>query len=418
MDRLIIKGQADLKGSVKIKGSKNSALPIMVSSLLSTNSLELKNLPNLDDIKNMKKLLISFGAIIKNTTDGIEIRCKKIVNKDADYDIVRKMRASILILGPLMARFGKARISLPGGCAIGTRPIDIHLNGLKKLGANFSVENGYVVGQVNTQLIGNHIPLIFPSVGATENIIMASIMAKGKTIIENAAKEPEISDLANSLNKMGAKIKIKKNGIIEIEGVKKLLNSSHNIMSDRIVAGTFIIAAVMLNKKFEVEDIESSHLTALISALTKMGANLKIKKNKIQIMPSKQINGIRIQTAPYPGFPTDLQAQIMALMSLAKGNSQIKENIFENRFMHVSELNRLGANIKVKKDIALISGGRKFKGAQVMASDLRASVSLVLAALCADGISTINRVYHLDRGYEKIENTLGKLGPSIKREKY
>jgi len=418
MDRLIIKGKADLRGSIRIKGSKNSALPIMVSALLSDYTLKLKNLPRLDDIKNMSKLLRSYGATIKTNEDNLDINCQKITNKDADYDIVRKMRASILILGPLLTRFGEVKISLPGGCAIGTRPIDIHLEGLKKLGANFIVENGYVIGRVKEKLIGNHISLPFPSVGATENILMASTIAKGKTIIENAAMEPEITDLASCLNKMGAKIKIEKNRVIKIEGVKKLTKANHKIMSDRIVAGTFIIAAVMLNKNFEVKEIESSHLDALSSSLKEMGAKLKIKKNSIQIMPSKNLNGVKIQTAPYPGFPTDLQAQIMALMSLAKGNSQIKENIFENRFMHVPELNRLGADIKVKKDIAYISGERNLKGAQVMASDLRASVSLVLAALCAEGKSVINRVYHLDRGYEKIENTLGKLGPSIKRKKY
>ena len=418
MDRLIIKGKANLKGSIKIKGSKNSALPIMVSSLLSENTLKLKNLPKLDDIKNMSKLLRSYGAIIKSNKENLEINSKKIINKEADYDIVRKMRASILILGPLLARFGEAKISLPGGCAIGTRPIDIHLEGLKKLGANFEVDNGYVLGRVKSQLIGNHINLSYPSVGATENIMMAATIAKGKTIIENSALEPEILDLATSLNKMGAKIKIEKQGVIKIIGVKKLTNANHKIMSDRIVAGTFVIAAVMLNKKFEVKEITSKHLEALTSSLKKMGANLKIRKNSIKIMPSIKLKGIKIQTAPYPGFPTDLQAQIMALMSLANGSSQIKENIFENRFMHVPELNRLGAKIKVKKDIAFISGNRNLKGAQVMASDLRASVSLVLAALCSEGESVINRVYHLDRGYEKIENTLGKLGPLIKREKY
>ena len=418
MDKLIIKGSPDLSGSISIKGSKNSTLPIMVSSLLSKKSLKLTNIPKLEDIKNMSKLLRSFGANIKTREDSLDINCSKIINKVADYDIVRKMRASILILGPLLARFGEAKISLPGGCAIGTRPIDIHLDGLKKLGANFTVENGYVVGKVNNQLIGNHIKLSFPSVGATENIMMAASTAKGKTIIENSAMEPEITDLADCLNKMGSKININNNGVIKIIGVNKLNSTKHNIMGDRIVAGTFVIAAVMLNKKFEVKKIQSKHLEALTSALKEMGANVKLKENVIKILPTKKLNGIKIQTAPYPGFPTDLQAQMMALMSLAEGNSQIKENIFENRFMHVPELNRLGAKIKVKKDMAYITGSRNFKGAQVMASDLRASVSLVLAALCAEGESEINRVYHLDRGYEKIENTLGKLGPSIKRKKY
>ena len=418
MDKLIIKGGEDLSGEIFIKGSKNSALPIMVSSLLSEDTLKLKNVPKLVDIENMSKLLRNYGSTIKSNKDNLEINCKKIVNKDVDYDIVRKMRASILILGPLLSRFGKAKISLPGGCAIGTRPIDIHLDGLKKLGANFKVQNGYVLGQVNHQLTGSHIKLSFPSVGATENIMMAAVKAKGKTIIENAAKEPEILDLANSLNKMGSNIKITNKGVITITGVKKLNKANHKIMSDRIVAGTFVIAAVMLNKEFEVKEVETKHIKALISALKEMGANIKLKDNSIKILPTSELHGIKIQTSPYPGFPTDLQAQMMALMSLANGKSQIKENIFENRFMHVPELNRLGAKIKVKKDVAFISGSRNFKGAQVMASDLRASVSLVLAALCAEGESEINRVYHLDRGYEKIENTLGKLGPSIKRQKY
>ena len=417
MDKLLIEGGADLKGSIKIKGSKNSALPILVSSLLSNETLILKNLPLLDDISNMIKLLENYGVIVSRNKDEVNLNCNNIVNKNADYDIVRKMRASILILGPLISRFGKAKISLPGGCAIGTRPIDIHLDGLSRLGAKFSIDSGYVVGEVENKLIGNHIPLSFPSVGATESIMMASSLALGKTIIENAAMEPEILDLSKSLNSMGAKIKTNNSGVIEIEGVKNLTKATHKIMSDRIVAGTFIIVAVMLNKKFEVQDIETNHLEALFYALEKMGAKLKIKKNSIQIIPSKKLTGINIETAPYPGFPTDLQAQLMALMSIVDGDSQIKENIFENRYMHVPELNRLGADIKVKKDLAFIRGNRKLKGAQVMASDLRASVSLVLAALCAEGNSVINRVYHLDRGYEKIENTLGRLGPSIKREK-
>ena len=417
MDKLLIEGGAELKGSIKIKGSKNSALPILVSSLLSNETLILKNLPLLDDISNMIKLLENYGVIVSRNKDEVNLNCNNIINKNADYDIVRKMRASILILGPLISKFGKAKISLPGGCAIGTRPIDIHLDGLSRLGAKFSIDSGYVVGEVENKLIGNHIPLSFPSVGATESIMMASSIALGKTIIENAAMEPEILDLSKSLNSMGAKIKINDSGVIEIEGVKKLKKATHIVMSDRIVAGTFIIAAVMLNQKFEVHDIETNHLEALIYALKKMGANLNIQKNSILILPSEKLKGINIETSPYPGFPTDLQAQLMALMSIVDGNSQIKENIFENRYMHVPELNRLGADIKVKKDLAFIRGNRKLKGAQVMASDLRASVSLVLAALCAEGNSVINRVYHLDRGYEKIENTLGRLGPSIKREK-
>ena len=327
------------------------------------------------------------------------------------------MRASILVLGPLLSRFKKAKSSLPGGCAIGTRPIDIHLDGLNKLGVDFEIDKGFVRGCVKRKLIGETITLSFPSVGATENIIMAATQAEGISIINNAAQEPEIYDLAECLNKMGAKISGAGSSSIKIVGVNKFYQTDYSIMSDRIVAGTYIIAAVMLNKEFTVKNINPHHLYSLIEILISMGANLKIFENYITILPSKKIYGINIKTAPYPGFPTDLQAQVMALMSMAEGPSQITEKIFENRFMHVSELNRLGANIKIKNDTAYIEGGKKFKGAQVMASDLRASVSLVLAALCAEGETQVNRVYHLDRGYEKIEKTLGKCGPIIIREK-
>ena len=417
MDRLIITGKANLFGSISVKGSKNASLPILVSSLLSKEDLELYNVPEFADIRNMKKILLQYGVLMKENSNQLTINAKNITNKVADYDIVRKLRASILILGPLLSRFNKARISLPGGCAIGTRPIDIHLEGLSKLGAIISIENGFVNAEVLGSLMGNYINLSFPSVGATENILMASIFAKGKTIIDNAAKEPEIIDLANCLKSMGAKIVGEGTNQIEIQGITKLQKAKHTILSDRIVAGTYIIAAVMLNKEFEVNNLESSHLTTLIKLLRKMGANLVVNKDSVIIAPSLKLHGIKIETAPYPGFPTDLQAQVMALMSIANGNSQIKETIFENRFMHVSELNRLGADIKVKKETAFIKGNRKFKGAQVMASDLRASVSLVLAGLCAEGNTIINRVYHLDRGYEKIEETLGKCGSIIKRQK-
>ena len=392
-------------------------MPILASSLLSEEDLELYNVPEFTDIRNMKKILLQYGVLMTENSSQLTINAKNITNQVADYDIVRKLRASILILGPLLSRFNKARISLPGGCAIGTRPIDIHLEGLSKLGAIISIENGFVNAEVLGSLMGNYINLSFPSVGATENILMASIFAKGKTIIDNAAKEPEIIDLANCLKSMGAKIVGEGTNQIEIQGITKLQKAKHTILSDRIVAGTYIIAAVMLNKEFEVNNLESSHLTTLIKLLRKMGANLVVNKDSVIIAPSLKLHGVKIETAPYPGFPTDLQAQVMALMSIANGNSQIKENIFENRFMHVSELNRLGADIKVKKETAFIKGNRKLKGAQVMASDLRASVSLVLAGLCAEGDTIINRVYHLDRGYEKIEETLGKCGPIIKRQK-
>jgi len=417
MDKLQITGKANLTGSISVSGSKNAALPIMIASLLSEDSLYLKNLPALQDIVTMKKLLENFGIKIKKINSQTFFDSTNINNSLADYDLVRKMRASILVLGPLIARFKKAKISLPGGCAIGTRPIDIHLNGLEKLGVKFSIENGFVSAEVKKDLTGAHIKLSFPSVGATENIMMAASIAKGETIIENAAREPEIEDLAKCLNKMGAKITGAGTTQIIIEGVKNLSNSEHTIISDRIVAGTYVIAAVMLNNEFIIKKIKPDLLSKPLEVLQNMGAKLEIGNDFIKVLPSSCIKGIALETRPYPGFPTDLQAQIMALMSVAKGNSQIKEMIFENRFMHVSELNRLGARIKTKKDVAYIEGGRSLKGAKVMASDLRASVSLVLAGLYAEGKTTINRLYHLDRGYEKIEETLGKCGPMITRLK-
>ena len=417
MDKLIIQGESDLFGSIDIPGSKNASLPILVASLLSEKNLNLTNIPNLQDVKSMILLLRSFGVKINENNSKLTLNAKNLKNNIADYDLVRKMRASILVLGPLLARFKKAKISLPGGCSIGTRPIDIHLNSLNKLGINFEIENGFISGLVKNELIGNIIDLPFPSVGATENIMMAAILAKGKTIINNAAKEPEIIDLGECLNSMGAKIIGHGTNTINIEGVNSLHDSSYDIMFDRIVAGTYVLAGVMINKKFIVKNIKSKYLESLIQTLIKMKANLMVNDNDITILPSKKIIGINIETAPYPGFPTDLQAQIMALMCMANGPSTIKEKIFENRFMHVSELNRLGANIKIKKDTAYVEGNKQFKGAQVMASDLRASVSLVLAGLCAKGETTVNRVYHLDRGYEKIEETLGIYGPIIRREK-
>ena len=417
MDRIRIQGKADLKGSINIPGSKNAALPILVASLLNKENLKIKNIPDLQDVESMINLLGSFGVDISKNQNDLILNASKIKNNIADYDLVRKMRASILVLGPLLARFKEATISLPGGCAIGTRPIDIHLDSLSKLGVKFQIENGYVRGVVKDELIGATINLPFPSVGATENIIMAASLARGITLINNAAKEPEIIDLAKALNSMGAKISFSGGDCIKVEGVNSLKEAEHTIMFDRIVAGTYILAGVMLNKKFTVNNIDPIFLKSLTDTLKRMKANLDIQENYVTTLPSKEIIGTDIETAPYPGFPTDLQAQIMSLMCIANGKSKISEKIFENRFMHVAELNRLGANIKIKNDIAYIQGNIKFKGAQVMASDLRASVSLVLAALCAEGETVIHRVYHLDRGYEKIEKTLGIHGPIITREK-
>ena len=415
MDKLIISGKYKIKGSIKVHGSKNAALPILVASLLSKKNLTLTNIPQVDDINNMIKLLRGYGSKLKLKNNSVIINNKNLKNISADYDIVRKMRASILILGPLLSRFGYSKISLPGGCAIGTRPIDIHLEGLIKLGAKFNIQNGFVVGSVKSRLKGNKIRLPFPSVGATENILMASVLAKGETLIENAAREPEIKDLGNCLVKMGAKIEGHGTKKIFIEGVENLNEATHRIISDRIVAGSYIIMAIMLNSNFEVKNVNPDHLKSLIQILIKMGSNLEICEKSVKIFPSKKLKSTKVKTSPYPGFPTDLQAQLMALMSIVNGNSQIQETVFENRFMHVPELNRLGAKIKLSKDKASIIGGQKFKGAQVMASDLRASISLVLAALSAEGQTVINRVYHLDRGYEKIEKKLSNCGAYIKR---
>ena len=417
MDKIRIKGNANLKGNIDVPGSKNASLPILVSSLLSKNNLTLMNVPNLADIETMIKLLESFGVKTNNSGKKIILNARNIENKTAEYDLVRKMRASILVLGPLLSRFKEAKISLPGGCAIGTRPIDIHLSALSNLGVNFEIENGFVKGYVRKQLCGSIINLPFPSVGATENILMASCLAEGTTIINNPAKEPEIIDLANALNVMGAKIFSAGSDTITIHGVKHLGEAEYNIMFDRIVAGTFILAAVMTNNEFIINKIDPSSLSSLIETLNTMNAKLKINQDSIKVLRSNKIIGTNVETAPYPGFPTDLQAQIMSLMSIADGPSTIIEKIFENRFMHVAELNRLGADIKIQKDKAFINGNRKFKGAQVMASDLRASVSLILAGLCAEGDTVVNRVYHLDRVYEKIEETLGKCGPIMIREK-
>ncbi len=417
MDKLIISGNKSLKGSINVHGSKNAALPIIVSSLLSDHDLTLSNIPDVEDINNMLKLIKIYGVKLIKNKNSITINSSSLKNISANYDIVRKMRASILILGPLLSRFGYSKIYLPGGCAIGTRPIDIHLKGLKKLGADFKVENGFVIGKVRKKLVGNKIKLPFPSVGATENILMASVLAKGETIIYQAAREPEIEDLGNCLVSMGAKIDGLGSNKIYIQGVDSLKAAEHEIISDRIVAGTFMILSVMLNSNIEIKKFNPNHLKSLIKILKKMGANFNILENSVKINPYKNLKSIKVKTSPYPGFPTDLQAQLMALMSMAKGTSEIKETVFENRFMHVPELNRLGAKILLNKDKAIVEGGRKYKGAQVMASDLRASVSLVLAALCADGKTTINRVYHLDRGYEAIEKYLGKLGAKIMRLK-
>jgi len=421
MQKLIIKGNKTLSGTIKISGSKNATLPILASTILSDKKIEINNIPLVKDVITMTELLKHIGSNIK-----INLIKKKIIinNKEkflktlAPYSFLKTMRAGVIVLGPLLSKFGKAKVSLPGGCAIGTRPVDVHLYGLKKLGAKIKIKNGYIEAEAKNGLIGKKIKLPKISVGATENLIIAASYANGTTIIKNCACEPEILDLTNFLKKMGVNIKWISNREIKIIGGKKFKPVSHSVMFDRIEAGTFVIAGALIGKKLKIVSLETKIIKKELKILRKMGVKLKINKNEIVILNSKNIRPVKIKTEPYPGFPTDLQAQIMVLMTRANGTSKIKENIFENRFMHVPELNRMGAKIKVSGNLSKIDDINSLYGAEVMATDLRASVSLVLAGLIAKNKTIINRVYHLDRGYENLENKLRKCGANISRTNY
>ena len=416
MDKISILGGKTLEGIIKISGSKNATLPILASSLLTSEKSNLYNVPNLLDVITMKDLLSSLGINIKANQKSLFLEPGNNISTHADYELVRKMRASVLVLGPLLARYGEAEVSLPGGCAIGSRPVDIHIDALKKMGANIEIKDGYIKAKVkNKRLIGADISFAKVSVGATENIIMAASLAEGKTIIRNAALEPEIDDLISVLNKMGANINRLDNNQIEVEGVNNLKGFSHSVMPDRIEAGTYAMAAVITGGKIQLLNAEKKYLTNVIKYLIKVGAKIEYNIDGILIEGPKIIKNINIKTEVYPGFPTDLQAQAMALMTVAKGSSVIEESIFENRFMHIAELVRFGANIKISGFKAHIKGRKKLNGAQVMATDLRASSSLILAALKAEGETIINRVYHLDRGYENLEKKLSMCGANIRR---
>ncbi len=421
MDKINIKGEKKLYGSVKISGAKNSALPILFSTLLVEGKHTIKNLPNLADVNFSLKILQELGATYAfdkaNATAQINIPEK--LKSIAAYDLVRKMRASILVLGPLLARLGCAKVSLPGGCAIGKRPIDFHLKAFKRLGAKITVVEGYVFATCK-KLKGAEVFFEQPTVGGTENILMAAALTKGITVLKNAAKEPEVVDLGNYLSKMGVQIKGLGTSTITILGAQKLQTpESHLIISDRIEAGTFICAALIAKSNINVENINPDHLKALLKTLKEAGARFEILEMSIKVLGAeiKNLKPINIKTAPYPGFPTDLQAQVMTLLTQADGISLIEEEIFENRFMHVQELARLGAHIKTNFKRAQIFGPSKLTGACVMATDLRASASLVLAGLAAKGTTQVSRVYHLDRGYEKIEEKISNLGGSIERIK-
>ncbi len=415
MQRLEVLGANKLKGQIKISGSKNASLPILAATLLSKNKITLKNLPKVKDIETMINLLQSLGSITKFTKQSLVIDNSKQKKVFASYNLVKTMRAGILVLGPLLAKFSNAKVSLPGGCAIGTRPVDIHLKALSKLGVKFKILNGYVLANAPKGLIGTTISFSKISVGATENLIIAACFAKGKTILKNCAIEPEIKDLVNFLLKMGCNIKWIGKRSIKISGVKQIKEISYSVMFDRIEAGTYLIAAALTEGKLQIKSVIPKIIKTEIDILKKIGAKIKVNHDKINIVGNKKIKNLEIKTAPYPGFPTDLQAQIMVLLCKANKKSIIKEDIFENRFMHVAELNRMGAQILTKGNKAVVQGNINFAPAELMATDLRASVSLVLAALTAKGKSVINRIYHLDRGYENIEKKLKKVGAKIRR---
>ena len=415
MEKLEVFGASKLKGEIRISGSKNASLPILAATLLSEKKIILSNLPKVKDIETMIYLLTSLGSKININKDKIEIDNSKISKTVAPYELVKTMRGSILVLGPLLARFQNVKCSMPGGCNLGLRPIDIHLKALAKLGVKYKIIKGYVHAKAPKGLIGTKIKFPKISVGATENIIIAASLAKGKTILSNCAIEPEIKDLVNFLNKMGCKITWIGRREVKIIGVKKFKEVTYKVMFDRIEAGTMLIAAAMNEGNLKITEIKPNIIKKEISILKKIGAKIKIIDNEIEIKGSKKIKNINLTTSPFPGFPTDLQAQMMVLLCKANKKSIITEDIFENRFMHVAELKRMNAKIEIKGNKAFIQGRSTFQSAELMATDLRASVSLVLAALCAKGKSTISRIYHLDRGYESIEKKLNKAGAKIKR---
>ena len=417
MQKLIIVGGKKLNGSINISGSKNATLPILAASILSQNKVTITNIPLVKDVETMINLLSLLGSKIKlvKKRKKIEILNANELNTFVSYNLVKTMRAGILVLGPLLARYNKATVSLPGGCAIGSRPVNLHLAALKKMGVNFKIKGGYINAIAKNGLIGNKITFPKISVGATENTMLAACLAKGKTILNNCACEPEIKDLSRFLVKMGCKIRWLEKRKIEINGVTNLKPLTYRVMFDRIEAGTYMIASAVTDGRIKIKNINPKIIKNEILVMKKMGVIINIKSKEIIVRNSKYIKKINLKTSPYPGFPTDLQAQIMVLMCGANGVSKITENIFENRFMHIPELNRMGAKIKIKGNQAIIQGKKKLNGAELMATDLRASVSLVLAALSSKSKTTINRVYHLDRGYENIEKKLSNCGAQIKR---
>jgi UDP-N-acetylglucosamine 1-carboxyvinyltransferase len=421
VDKIIVQGGRRLEGEVTVSGSKNAALPILISSLLTAEPCVYQAIPNLADIHTTLRLLSGLGVKLDREAwarggGDLTLQAEAVGKLEASYDLVKTMRASFLVMGPLLARFGEARVSTPGGCAIGARPVNLHLKGLEALGATIEQTHGYIVARA-ARLRGAKIYLDLPSVGATENLLMAAALAEGTTVIENAAKEPEIEDLAAALNKMGARIDGAGRDIIKIEGVSDLHGVTHRVIPDRIEAGSFVIAGALSGGEISVKGARPAHLEAFLIKLKEAGLTLSADENSIKVRGDGKLKSVDVTTLPYPGFSTDLQAQMMVLMAVADGVSVITETIFENRFMHAQELDRMGAHIRLEGNHAVVRGVKELSGAPVMASDLRASVALILAGLVAGGTTEISRVYHLDRGYERIEQKLSKLGARIERVK-
>jgi len=412
--RLEIDGGVPLRGSVRVSAAKNAALPALAASLLTAEPVRLTNVPDLVDVRTMVRLVETLGATIRRERGELAAQVSRVTNDVAPYDLVSTMRASVLVLGPLVARHGSARVALPGGCAIGVRPIDQHLKGLARLGAEIAIENGYVVARAS-RLKAARIATDLVTVTGTENLMMAAALAEGTTVIENAAREPEVVDLATLLTAMGARIRGAGTPRVEIEGVSELAGTSHRIIPDRIEAGTLIVAGAITGGDVTVTDLVPDHLSALMAKLDECGVDLEVGPTSVRVRAPGRPRAADVTTSPFPGFPTDMQAQVMTLLGLADGQSRVTETIFENRFMHVAELARMGARIETDGAIAVIRGVSRYQGAPVMASDLRASAALVLAGLAAHGRTTVSRVYHLDRGYERLETKLTALGARIER---
>ncbi|MBS0171195.1 MAG: UDP-N-acetylglucosamine 1-carboxyvinyltransferase [Nitrospira sp.] len=416
MDQILIHGGRRLKGEVRTSGAKNAALPILASTILGGGECVLSNMPSVVDVLTMGKLLRMLGIAVAQEGEHTVVDAQTIASTEAPYDLVRTMRASVLVLGPLVARMGEAKVSLPGGCAIGSRPVNFHLAGLEKMGASVEIEHGYIKATAR-RLRGNRIYFDIPSVTGTENLMMAAVLAEGTTVLENAAKEPEITDLAEFLVKRGARIAGAGTDMITIEGVTDLHGAEHAVIPDRIEAGTYLVAGAITGGEVSVERCRPEHMEPLLVKLREGGVQLTEESGSIHLKINGRLKGTNVRTSPHPGFPTDMQAQFVALMAVAEGTSVVTETIFESRFMHVEELRRMGADIRVEGNRVVITGKERLTGAPVMASDLRASAGLIVAGLAAEGTTEVSRVYHLDRGYERLEEKLNALGASIERRK-